>query len=117
MRPLYSIISESLKELPVSRKIVAITMASSLVTLTLLLAIISIRDWNQIVEHKENELEILSRILESNTVASLRFNDSLTAKRYVDSLQSDPAIASVSLYTNDDALFASFSDITRHALL
>lgn len=95
--------------MPVSRKIVAITMASSLVTLTLLLTIISIRDWNQIVEHKEKELEILSRILESNTIASLRFNDSLTAKRYVDSLQSDPAIASVSLYTNDDALFASFS--------
>jgi signal transduction histidine kinase/CheY-like chemotaxis protein len=114
MRPLYSIISESLKELPVSRKIVAITMASSLVTLILLLAIISIRDWNQIVEHKENELEILSRILESNTVASLRFNDSLTAKRYVDSLQSDPAIASVSLYTNDDALFASFSRGDSH---
>ena len=109
MKPLYSKISESLRNLPVSRKIVAITMASSLVTLTLLLAIISIRDWNLLVERKENQLEIITRILESNTVASLRFNDSLIAKQYVDSLQSLPAIASVSIYTSDDTLFARFT--------
>ena len=109
MKPLNRMIGTFLKDLPISRKIIVITMTSSLVTLTLLLALIFMRDWNLLVERKENELEALSLILESNTVASLRFNDPLTAKQYVDTFQSIPDIASVSIYTNQDILFANFS--------
>ncbi|MDG2170931.1 MAG: ATP-binding protein, partial [Opitutales bacterium] len=107
--PLSKTIGASFNNLPISYKIIAITMVSSLVTLTLLLTVLFVRDWTSIVERKENELETLSRILESNTVASLRFNDIAAARQYVDSFQLEPDIASVSIYTSQDDIFAHFS--------
>jgi len=99
----------SLNDLSISRKIVGVTLLSSLVTLVLLLALTFFNDWNAFVENKVSGLETLARILESNTVASLRFNDPHTAKQYVDSFQSETDIASVSIYTKDNVLFARFS--------
>lgn len=55
MMPLSKTIAASFNNLPISYKIIAITMVSSLVTLTLLKTILFVRDWTSIVERKKNE--------------------------------------------------------------
>ncbi len=102
-------LKSKIKDLPVSQKILAITLLSSLATLLLLCSISFYRESKSFSDRKVNELSALSRILESNSIASLVFDDPNTAKKYVDSLQHEPDIESVSIYTKDDQIFVYFA--------
>lgn len=95
--------------LSVSNKIIAVTAFSSLITLCILCTILFYREKSAFAERKVTELETLARILSSNTVASLRFDDPFTATEYVESLQHDPAIESVSIYNKHGELFSHYS--------
>ncbi|MCH6256218.1 ATP-binding protein [Puniceicoccaceae bacterium K14] len=102
--------------LRISNKIISVAAISSLITLTILCSISFYRERNSYVQRKITELETLARILSSNTVASLRFDDPFTANEYVQSLQHDPAIESVSIYNNKGDLFSHYSrDLTASA--
>lgn len=101
-------IKQGISDLPISRKIVAVTLISSLVTLGILLALAFHRDWNGFVDRKIGSLETISHILKVNTEASLRFDDANTAKQYLDSFESEVDIARVCLFTAERQLFAQF---------
>ncbi len=98
-----------LYDLPVSRKILAITLASSFSTLFLISAISFVHERNSFYESKINTLESLARILESNTAAALRFNDNYIATQYVESFQEEPDIESVCIYDAAGEPFALFA--------
>ena len=95
--------------LPLSRKILAITFLSSLTTLFLLCSLSFLRERESYLERELSNLSALARILERNTVAALMFDDSRIAKQYVDSFQFLPDIASVCIYTKEGESFAYYS--------
>jgi len=101
--------SKRFLNLPVSRKVLVITFFSSLLTLALLCSLTFIRESRSFTERKTKGLETIARILQSNTVASLRFGDKETAKEYLDSMSEDPDIRFAALYDEQDALFVFYS--------
>ena len=100
---------DAIRRLPVSRKILAVTFLSSFVTLVAFCSVSFYRDWVNFKERKIAQLSTLSRILESNTAASLRFDDPYTAKEYVDSMRHEPDFRSVCIYYANGQPFAHFS--------
>lgn len=102
-------LSRIFNDLPISRKILAITFISSLTTLFLLCALSFLRERESYLERKTSSLSALSRILESNTVAALKFDDKRIAKQYVDSFKFLPDIESVCIYTREGDIFAFYS--------
>ncbi|MEM9158846.1 MAG: ATP-binding protein [Verrucomicrobiota bacterium] len=95
--------------LPISSKIIGITAFSSFVTLSLICAISFYRDWKAFADRTVEGLDSLAQILESNTEASLRFNDPYRAKEYVDSLSNVKGLLSVTIYNDVGIKFASFA--------
>ncbi len=105
----------AIQRLPLSRKILAVTFLSSLVTLVAFCSVSFYRDWVNFKQRKIAQLSTLALILESNTAASLRFDDPYTAKEYVDSMRHEPDFRSVCIYYADGRTFAHFSREPRDA--
>ncbi len=102
-------LARKFNNLPISRKILAITFLSSFTTLFLLCSLSFLRERESYLDRKLNSLSTLASILERNTVAALMFDDSRIAKQYVDSFQFLPDIESVCIYTNEGEAFAYYS--------
>ncbi len=94
--------------LPLSRKILSITFVSSLITLFLLCSLSFIRERDSFYKRKVNSVETLARILESNTIAALRFDDKDIANQYVQSFSEEPDIESVTIFDKTGEVFAAF---------
>lgn len=104
-----STLKSHFNNLPISRKILAITIISSFSTLFLLCTLSFIRERDSYFKRQISNLDTLARILGSNTVAALRFNDRHIAKQYVDSFRHESDIESVAIYTLEDEVFAFYS--------
>lgn len=102
-----------LSDLPLSRKILAITTLSSLVTLTAISSISFYREWTTFSRQKTDEIATLASMLGDNAVAPLRFQDPYRAKGYVDALDRLPNILSASIYDKTGNLFAQHSNLER----
>ncbi len=104
-----SSLARTFNNLPISRKILAITFVSSFLTLFLLCSLSFIRERESYFEKKISSLDTLARILESNTVAALKFDDRHIAKKYVDTFKLEPDTESVCIYTKEGETFAYYS--------
>ncbi len=102
-------LARTFNNLPISRKILAITFVSSFLTLFLLCSLSFLRERESYFEKKMSSLDTLARILESNTIAALRFDDKHIAKQYVDTFQLESDIESVCIFTEEGDVFAHYS--------
>ncbi len=108
MIPLFGRFERSLQRLPISRKILAVSAISSFATLSLICVISVLRDRAAFAESRLRELSVLSRIMEANTIAALRFDDAYRAKEYADSFQFESEIESVTIYKANGQVFARY---------
>lgn len=79
-------------------KIIAICAVSSFITLSVLVTLALVRDWESFRERRVGNLATLSKITAINMAASLRFDDRKTASEYLEAFRSEKDIRSVLLF-------------------
>ncbi len=92
----------------ISRKILFIVAACSLLSLGLITGSSIYREY-QIVSQRENDkLSSMAGLLAGNTVAAIRFEDSITAQEHLSTLRGEKNITCAAIYGTDGQVFAKF---------
>ena len=93
----------------ISRKILLIVTFSSVMTIGLLSVVSFFREWQSFVAMREAHLHSIADVLASTAEASLRFNDPVTAREYLESLKGEADLKGATLYDAEGRIFADFS--------
>ncbi len=92
----------------ISNKILLIVLACSLLSLGLITGTSIFREFQIVSQREHDKLGSMAGILAGNSVAAIRFEDSITATDHLASLRSEPNITCAAIYTKDGQVFAKY---------
>jgi hypothetical protein len=98
----------SLKDLPIKRKLMAITLVTSGVGLLLTCAAFFAYEFLTFRQTTLRHLSTLGEVIAQNSTAALAFENRDDAKETLDSLKAEPHIVSAALYDQDGKLFSKY---------
>ncbi len=99
--------ARSFDNLPVARKFVAISLASTFLALLLACTLSFHYEKKSLREQERIRLATLTGFLERETVSALRADNSVAAQGYLESLSLSPDIESLQIFTPDEKRFAA----------
>lgn len=98
----------ALRNVPLERKLIIITMLSSGIAVLLACLTFAIYDINALRQNIDNDLKTTAIIIANNSAAALAFNDSDAALQTLQSLTTHPHIVAAVVYDSADHVFATY---------
>src|SRR6266853_1298003 len=98
----------SLKDLPIKRKLMAITLVTSGVGLLLTCGAFSSYEFLAFRQTTVRHLSTLGEVIAQNSTAALAFENRDDAKETLDSLKAEPHVVAGALYDKDGKLFSEY---------
>lgn len=98
-----------LTDIPIRRQLILITVLASAIALLLASAVIVTYDILGYRTQKTRELSVQANILAASVAASLVFSDPKAAQSNLEALEANPEILAAVIYSENGALFASYS--------
>lgn len=95
--------------LPIYKKLLALIVLSSGVSLLVAAAAIVVYDSITYTQQSKADLKTQAEIIASNSTAALAFNDPKTATEYLLALKAKPSIVQAAIYGSDRRLFARYA--------
>ena len=93
---------------PIQRKLLLITLATTVASLVLVMAGIGAYEVATYRDRLAREMTEESSFIAANSAPTLAFDDAQTAQEILDTLRGSPAVAAAALYTMDGRMFASY---------
>ncbi len=97
-----------LKNLSITKKLIAIAMLTSTITLVLTTSAFVINDITSYKNKMVEDLSALALVIGYNSTATLTFSDAQTAAETLSSLRAEPNIVSAFIYDNENNLFSAY---------
>jgi signal transduction histidine kinase len=104
-----------MRDLPIRRKIVVVTMLAAVAALLLTGAALFAYELHGYNKKVEGEVETLARIIGANSVAAMSFDDRKSAIENLSALRAEPRILAARIYTAGGTPFASYSRASHAA--
>lgn len=101
------------KDLSIHKKLALIILVNLIVALSMVSTIFVIYDKQESESSLLDEINVLTEVVASRSVAAIAFGDKRAAKTNLNALKSKHAIELACLYLNDGALFQNFSKFTK----
>ncbi len=97
-----------LKNLSITKKLIAIAMLTGTITLVLTTSAFVINDITSYKNKMVEDLSALALVIGYNSTATLTFSDTQAAAETLSSLRAEPNIVSAFIYDNDNNLFSAY---------
>ena len=97
------------KNLSITKKLIAIAMLSSTVTLVLVVSAFVTNDISSYKSNMTKDLSVTALIIGYNSSATLIFGDTDAANETLSSLRAEPSIVSAAIYDAEGNLFSSYT--------
>ncbi len=108
MKRLTSILKGRFWAATISKKILLIVAACSLLSLGLITGSSVYREYQIVSQRESDKLSSMAGLLAGNTVAAVRFEDNITATEHLSSLRGETNITCAAIYQTDGQVFAKF---------
>lgn len=95
-------------DLPITRKLILITMLINVVALLAASVFFSVNEMNSLRKGMVGNQSVLAKVLGANTEASLEFFDNASAEKTLEALNVEPHITAAVLYDKNGDIFAEY---------
>lgn len=98
---LTSRVTAFLQKLPLRRKLRAVVIGASVITLLPVMATYGLYEWFAVQAQLREDLDVRAQIIAANSTAALVFNDTAAAKETLSALQETPDVLRACIYRTD----------------